>query len=107
MHLPPLLSVDIYNFIQRRVHFMAKELGETCSHLIDYEYLEKLQPDEKKEYLQSCHELMVTISADYKICKVKCVPCDFRSAEKCDCQFPKTQEEFLKEFMKSMDLEIK
>jgi hypothetical protein len=100
------LPREVTDWIQMKAQSMAENLGEVCEDWVNWDYFHKLHPDLRAEYWATKHELMVTISGDYSKCSIRCYPIDMRRPTICTCKFPKTEEAFLKDFKKSMDLEI-
>lgn len=96
----------VTDWLQMKAQELAKKFGEECEEWVDWDYFDKLHPDLKDDYLATKHELMVKISCDYSKCSIHCYPINITNLKTCNCKFPKTEVAFLKDFKKSMCLEI-
>lgn len=100
------LPREVTDWLQRKAQELAKNLGEVCEEWVDWDHFDKLHPDLKDDYWASKHELLVRISCDYSKCSIDCVPTTINILKRCSCKFPLTEVAFLKDFRKSMVLEI-
>lgn len=97
---------EICDGIQRKCQDMAKKNDEICENWVDWDLYLKMTPEQQNLYWKTCHELVITISAHFNRCTIICVPNHYRGPSSCNCTFRKTEEDFLKDFRKSMNLPV-